>query len=80
MERMINNRLTWFLQINDLVSVFQRGFQNRSNIDYLVYLEKLIKETLTENLMFKLESAEVNGYKCLGIIFKRKIDIHSPPI
>ena len=43
MERMINDRLVWFLESNNLISGNQAGFRkNYSTNDHLVRLESLI--------------------------------------
>ena len=43
LERMINKRLTWFLESNDHISRFQSGFRSdRSTADNLVRLETFI--------------------------------------
>ena len=45
MERMINYRLTWFLDTNIIMSNFQRGSRRqRSTNDHLVRLETFIRE------------------------------------
>ena len=45
MERMINDRLTWFLESNNIIKNFQSGFRHqRSTNDHLVRLETFIRE------------------------------------
>ena len=45
LERMINKRLTWFLESNNLISRFQSGFRSdRSTTDNLVRLETFIRD------------------------------------
>jgi len=45
MERMINNRLVWFLERNKLITPLQCGFRKqRSTTDHLVCLESFIRE------------------------------------
>ena len=45
MERMINDRLVWFLQSNNLISGIQAGFRkNYSTNDHLVRLESFIRD------------------------------------
>jgi len=47
MERMVNNRLVWFLETNKLITPLQCGFRKQRNItEHLVRLESL------ENLLF----------------------------
>ena len=45
LERMINARLVWFLESNNLITNFQSGFRNqRSTNDHLVRLETFIRD------------------------------------
>jgi hypothetical protein len=45
LEKMISKRLLWFLEHNNLLSIFQSGFRkNRSTLDNLAYLESEIME------------------------------------
>ena len=45
LERMINKRLTWFLESNNQISRFQSGFRSdRSTTDNLVRLESFIRD------------------------------------
>ena len=45
MERMINSRLTWYLETNGLITNMQTGFRKRrGTIDHLIGLETFIKE------------------------------------
>ena len=45
LERMINNRLIWHLETNQLITKYQSGFRNkRSTMDHLVCLETYIRE------------------------------------
>ena len=45
LERMINKRLTWFLESNNHISRFQSGFRSdRSTTDNLVRLETFIRD------------------------------------
>ena len=46
---MINNRLTWFLEKNKLITNLQTGFRKaRSTIDHLICLETLIREAFVK--------------------------------
>ena len=46
-EWMINKRLVWFLESNNILSNIQCGFRkNRSTIDHLVRLETCIRDAL----------------------------------
>ena len=45
MERMINDRLVWFLESNNLISGNQAGFRKHySTNDHLVRLESFIRD------------------------------------
>ena len=58
MERMINHRLTWFLQDNYIITKYQCGFQKgKSTTDHLVRLE-------TVGIFFDLEKAYDTTRKC----------------
>ena len=67
MERMVNNRLVWFLERNKLLTPFQCGFRKqRSTTDYLVRLESFIREAFIQRqhavaVFFDLEKA----YDCI---------------
>ena len=69
MERMINDRLTWFLESNNIITNFQSGFRHqRSTNDHLVRLETFIREAFIkkEHLVsdfFDLEKAYDTTWK-----------------
>jgi len=45
MERMVSNRLVWYLERNKLITPIQSGFRKgRSTTDQLVRLESFIRE------------------------------------
>ena len=45
MERIINDRLVWYLESNELITEFQFGFRHqRSTLDHLVRLETYIRD------------------------------------
>ena len=47
MERMIKDRLAWFLEANNIITDYQSGFRHhRSTNDHLVTLETFIREAL----------------------------------
>ena len=49
-ERMVNERLIWYLEKNGLISKFQCGFRaNHSTVDHLVRLETFIRNAFTNN-------------------------------
>jgi hypothetical protein len=63
MERMINSRLTWFLESQNLLSLLQSGFRKkRGTIDNIERLENSIKKSLNNGkftiaVMLDLEKA-----------------------
>ena len=77
MERMINHRLTWFLQDNHIITKYQCGFQKgKSTTDHLVRLETYIRQGFVKNqhtvgVFFDLEKAYDTTWK--GGIMK---DLH----
>ena len=77
MERMINHRLTWFLQDNNIITKYQCGFQKgKSTTDHLVRLETYIRQGFVKNqhtvgIFFDLEKAYDTTWK--GGIMK---DLH----
>ena len=78
MERMVNNRLTWYLEHNQIYNKYQCGFRKgRSTIDHLVRLETLIREAFVNKqhlvtVFFDLEKAYDTTWK-YGIMK----DLHS---
>ena len=49
MERMVNNRLVWFLERNKLITPLQCGFhKQRSTTDHLVRLDSFIREAFIQ--------------------------------
>ena len=45
MERLVNNRLSWYLERNNIISSSQNGFRHRRNcIDHVVKLETRVRE------------------------------------
>ena len=77
MEHMINHRLTWFLQDNNIITKYQCGFQKgKSTTDHLVRLETYIRQGFVKNqhtvgIIFDLEKAYDTTWK--GGIMK---DLH----
>ena len=69
MERMINDRLVWFLESNGLLTNIQCGFrQGRSTIDHLVRFETFIRNAFATNehavsVFFDLEKAYDTTWK-----------------
>jgi len=63
MERMINNRLVWYLERNNLIIPVQSGFRKqRSTTDHLVRLESFVREAFVQRqhavaIFFDLEKA-----------------------
>ena len=69
MERMINDRLVWFLEKHKLITTFQSGFRkHRGTIDHLVRFETFIREAFLKkehvvSVFFDLESAYDTTWK-----------------
>ena len=69
LERMINTRLVWFLEANNLVTNFQSGFRSqRSTNDHLVRLESFIRDAFIKKehlvaVFFDLEKAYDTTWK-----------------
>ena len=69
MERMINNRLTWYLETNGLITNIQTGFRKwRGAIDHLIRLEAFIREAFIRKqhltaVFFDLEKAYDTTWK-----------------
>ena len=69
MERMINDRLTWFLEANNIITDYQSGFRHhRSTNDHLVRLETFIREAFIKKehlvtIFFDLEKAYDTTWK-----------------
>ena len=50
LERMINDRLVWFLESNNLLTNIQSGFRhNRTTTDHVIKLENFIREGFIRN-------------------------------
>ena len=69
MERMINSRLVWYLESNNLISPFQSGFRHgRSTNDHLVRLETFFRDDFIKRehlvaVFFNLEKAYDTTWK-----------------
>ena len=69
LERMINNRLVWFLESNNLITANQNGFRkHRSTLDHLIRFESFIREAFVKkehevSIFFDLESAYDTTWK-----------------
>ncbi|MCU7800748.1 MAG: reverse transcriptase-like protein [gamma proteobacterium symbiont of Lucinoma myriamae] len=69
MERMINERLVWFLESNNLISRNQAGFRkNHSTNDHLIRLETFIRDAFVKKehvvaIFFDLEKAYDTTWK-----------------
>ena len=72
-ERMVNERLVWFLEKNGLLAKQQCGYRaNRSTVDHLVRLETFIRDAFIQNqhlvaVFFDLQKAYDTTWKC-GIL------------
>ena len=69
LERMINERLVWYLETNNIITEFQSGFRHqRSTNDHLVRLETFIREAFIKKehlvaVFFDLEKAYDTTWK-----------------
>ena len=69
MERMVNDRLVWFLEKNKLIAAVQSGFRKqRGTLDHLVRFETFIREAFIQkehvvSVFFDLESAYDTTWK-----------------
>ena len=69
MERMINNRLVYFLESNNILTDIQCGFRrNRSTLDHLVRLESFVRNAFINkqhavSIFFDLEKAYDTTWK-----------------
>ena len=69
MERMVNDRLVWFLEKNQLIATVQSGFRKqRGTLDHLVRFETFIREAFIKkehavSIFFDLESAYDTTWK-----------------
>jgi len=73
MERMVNNRLVWYLERNKIITPTQSGFcKGRSTTDQLVRLEPFVREAFIQKqhataIFFDLEKAYDTTWK-FGIL------------
>src|SRR5215469_14583158 len=59
-ERIINNRLVYFLEKNNIITSYQSGFRsNRSTVDQLVHLETCINQSINQKSLTPV--SEPNG-------------------
>ena len=69
MERMVNNRLVWYLEVNEIPTKFQAGFRkNRSVNDQLVHFESLLPDAFINkdhvvSIFFDLEKVYDTEWK-----------------
>ena len=69
LERIVNNRLTWYLESSELLTNFQSGFRaNRSTTDHLVSLETYVRNAFickehVVAIFFDLEKAYDTTWK-----------------
>ena len=67
MERMINTRLVWFLEKNDILTKYQSGFRKgRTTTDQLIKLESFIRDSFLkgnhEVFVFRVHLESVYSY------------------
>ena len=73
MERMVDNRLVWYLERNKIITPAQSGFRKgRSTTDQLVRLESFVREAFIQKqhvtaIFFDLEKAYNTTWK-FGIL------------
>ena len=69
LEKIVNNRLVWYLEKNHIITPFQAGFRkNRSTNDQLIRFETLLKDAFIKNdhvvsVFFDLEKAYDTTWK-----------------
>ena len=69
MERMINERLVWYLESNNLITEYQSGFRRqRSTTDHLIRFETFVREAFVKKehlvaVFFDLEKAYDTTWK-----------------
>ena len=69
LERMINARLVWYLESNNIITKYQSGFRRaRSTIDHVVRLETIIRDAFLKgehvvSVFFDLEKAYDTTWK-----------------
>ncbi len=69
LERILNNRLIWFLETNKILSAYQSGFRkNRSTNDHLIRLETYIRNAFLAKehvlgMFFDMEKAYDSAWK-----------------
>ena len=69
MERMVNNRLVWYLERNKIITATQSGFRKgRNTTDQLVRLESFVREAFIQKqhataILFDLEKAYDTTWK-----------------
>jgi hypothetical protein len=68
-ERLVNDRIVWYLETNNILTEYQSGFRKqRSAIDHLVHLESFIRESFVRrervvSVFFDLEKAYNTTWK-----------------
>ena len=65
LERMINKKLVWYLETNNIITEFKSGFRHqRSTNDHLVRLERVGRKILrTDSIKLKISSKTPRGKK-----------------
>ncbi|CAI6354368.1 unnamed protein product [Macrosiphum euphorbiae] len=72
LEKIINSRLMWYLETNNLNSNLQHGFRkNNSTLDSLAIIENEIKETFNQNQYLVLGSLELQ--KAFDTIWRHRL-------
>ncbi|XP_060858335.1 uncharacterized protein LOC132935733 [Metopolophium dirhodum] len=72
LEKIINSRLMWYLEYNNLLSNLQHGFRkNNSTLDSLAIIENEIKETFNQNKYLVLLSLDLQ--KAFDTIWRHRL-------
>ncbi|KAL4148841.1 hypothetical protein QTP88_002988 [Uroleucon formosanum] len=72
LEKIINTRLMWYLESNNLLSNLQHGFRkNNSTLDSLAIIENEIKETFNQNQYLVLLSLDLQ--KAFDTIWRHRL-------
>ena len=76
MERIVNKRLVWYIESNNLFTNSQCGFRNlRSTMDHVVRLEANIQKQHQEAIFFHLEKAYENTWRYFIMKYLRDMEL-----
>lgn len=72
MEKILNKRLRWYIETNDLLSKFQSGFrQRRSTMDHLVNVETSITDALVNKQHAIVVSMDIE--RAFEMVWRRRV-------